>query len=305
MPVIEADVAKQRMSGTEQEEEERVAELMWRLKTLESRMTASEGDLVVDPQGVAYDALSLASVPVSWPTVFEPQAMACSPGQILALTPSGFGALLSMEGRGKTEAVSFALHGILDMSSPLLSASWGHNSLLVTMQDGSLAQCAGKAPSGEAWACNAFAKDLKLPVGTTGLASAAITETTDRTGTQVYYSALIEEGGSTVAVFVLEGSQWAPLGEFALPQRSDGKVQRATVAFSGSELLVITEDGSATRQELPDGVPTQNSLPEEGQMFAMTQRLWRGACHLGGGRIARLALRLSDETVWHPELFVH
>merc|ERR1719305_1744564 len=100
MPVIETAVATKRTMDTENDEQERQAELWWRLKTLESRMTASEGDLVVDPQGLAYDALSLAAVPVSWPAVFEPQAMACSSGQIIAVTPYGFGALASIEGHG-------------------------------------------------------------------------------------------------------------------------------------------------------------------------------------------------------------
>uniref|UniRef100_A0A7S4Q506 Uncharacterized protein n=1 Tax=Alexandrium monilatum TaxID=311494 RepID=A0A7S4Q506_9DINO len=281
----------------------------WQLGTPAARGPADAG--AAQP---AFMAPAPRALPVSWPSMFEPRHLVCSPlaGEhrlVAALTPHGFGALVphTAQDAGAVEAQPFALEGLGGLG-PLVGAAWAKTGLRLVTRAGRMLHCPGHAPSDAGtWACELDA-GLPLPLqdGARLLAAAVggPAEGADAARPGRLAALLLEELPEQVALFADEGSGagWSPAGEVHLPPGALTGSARVGLSLAGEELLITTGTGEAHRRHVRHGTSTVYPTPG-----GHDQREFHSSCSLPTGELLRLALRQavrpSGGLAWGPELF--
>lgn len=305
-------------------EEKREAER----ETLGARRLAAVGSVPVPRAGLSAAVEELMAVlrrgaagakapspePVTWPTFFEPQLLACGPAVqgggslVAALTPRGFGATahVGRAGRGAFAAEKFALAGVSHLP-PLLGASWGNtgageNGLTLVSRGGHLLSCPGPRPAGTgAWACKALAgAPSMLPVAKgarlAAAAAAWLSGPAGAGGAPRLHAAFVDESmPELVAMFMQDGegeaASWMPLGEIQVPGGAEGA--KTSLAFAGEgDLLLTTSHGALLRRRLSDGTVVASAPHSWGARgLAPAGGAWQAACSLEHGPVAHLHLR--------------
>mmetsp|Transcript_74014 Transcript_74014/g.216839 ORF Transcript_74014/g.216839 Transcript_74014/m.216839 type:complete len:872 (-) Transcript_74014:99-2714(-) len=243
----------------------------------------------------------IAPEPISWPSFFEPQLLACGPnGALAAFTPRGFGSAVQLGGP-RTEikkTMSIQLGGLMHLP-PLVGAHWGNAGLTVVTRHGHLAHCPGSRPLAGSWACGpAEGAPAKLPVPEGArLAAAAATWINGK-----LHAAMIDEAmPDLVALFTHEQSSWMPMGEMPVPRGQSGRGARASLSFVGDgDLLVATDAGAVLRRRMHDGAIIASAMHSHAEHKAD----WQGACgiqHESASGVAHLRLREALHAV-HPEV---
>lgn len=182
--------------------------------------------------------------PVQWPAWFEPSMLACGAEAAVALSRHGRGAHILP---GSLDAQPFALHGAAGHGA-LTSASWDGQGLLASTASGGVLHCAGAAPVGGRWLCEAL-EGARLPVG----ASAKVA--LSRMASGALRAAVLFPGEGSVTLYLHgthRGAKWLIQGEVRSPA--------ATVAasFAGEgHLLLASADGSVSKLHLADGSRAQ------------------------------------------------
>jgi hypothetical protein len=234
-------------------------------------------------------APALRTAPVNWPNLFEPPHLVCDSSSedasFVALTPRGFGARINLKGEGTTEnaqAKTFALQGVGDFG-PVIGAAWDHAGLQIVSKTGQLGRCLAQTSDADVWSCHTVAGvPLPVPQGSELLA-AAVTS-------QFAALAYIDSPGQ-VALFAnrSDAAGWKPAGEVHIPRPSIGGSALVNMAFAGSELIIIAENGEVLTRQLHESSSVIHKSPA-----SMAALEWRAACRLPGGNLTRLAVRQSE-----------
>lgn len=270
-------------------------------KTLSSEVPPA-GKTTSVPMG-GFMTPSLRTVPVEWPSLFEPRHLACQTRAtgtaIAAITSRGVGALLQMknytDGRalGSLSAERFALSGIAAMG-PLVGSSWGASGLHLVTKAGKLLHCPGHAPRGGAWACQET-PGTPLPMSPGSMLRAGVVHEHATMGRTV--ALLFENMPKTVVLYKEDDSKsWRPAGEMHLPPNA----RRAGLSFDNDSLMLVAEDGAVHHRPVREGVapamvpPPASSLPRE----------WHSACEGGAIRLALRQAATHAASSWRPELVV-
>jgi len=239
--------------------------------------------------------------PVTFPGFFEPKILACGPqGSVAAITPRGLGAVAKLAG-GKDASVEFKLSGLTNLP-PLIAASWSNDDLIVITRHGHLLTCQG---STTVRSCVPLGATHRLPLleGARLTAATAKYLSLDHAAPRLH-AAIVEEVPPDVAsVYVLDGSVWLPLGDFAVPARKDGSPSRLSLSFVKDELQIASDGGEVTLHRLQDGVAT-TATHSLGSVAAEAEASWAAACGLEDGSVAHLRLhRAAGLHAWRPEIF--
>lgn len=253
----------------------------------------------------------LVPAAVQWPDLLEPELIACGPlssgGQVAALTPSGFGALISAEAAaGKTSgvALNFTLEG-LPLFGRAHGVSWSESGLVLVAGHGTRVRCAVK---GRQFYCHEIAgPPLPLGVGNEGSVIPAVAIDGD---TGAPSRAAIVKGDGKVALLEL-GLEWEEVGEVDPASFASEPISTVALSATKDHLLVTASDGATYRWELQAGRPVApdtplREAPAAGSTAVGSPRLWRSACSLSDGTHVRLASRWqrgdSGVEAWQPEL---
>eukprot|EP00933_Yihiella_yeosuensis_P040594 TRINITY_DN34915_c0_g1_i1.p1 TRINITY_DN34915_c0_g1~~TRINITY_DN34915_c0_g1_i1.p1 ORF type:complete len:980 (+),score=244.38 TRINITY_DN34915_c0_g1_i1:104-3043(+) len=245
------------------------------------------------------------AMPVSWPGFFEPHVMACGADGIAAITPRGVGAMVS-HSIAQQAAQRFRLGGLTHLP-PLLAAAMEKEHLNVVSRAGHIYHCPGPRPTtGGIWGCgpHPHVPSSRLPLAENAKLIAAAAA--KLFGASKLHAAIVDHATpDLVALFVLEASQWLPLGEVPVPKVDGKRPSHVSVSFvNDGELLVTTGDGAVLRRRLQDGAVMASSSHPWGAFNGVSQ--WKGACGVPGGAEGRLAhLRLhrkEGSEAWHPEI---
>lgn len=266
---------------------------------------------------------TLVPAAVKWPSVFEPDFLACAPstrgGQVAAFSVSGHGALVSEEaasGKVPAVAIPFSIEG-LPSSGFTRGATWSHNGLTIVSGQGDLHSCVHVADSHN-FRCQPFAGPA-LPLPTVARESA------ERAGALPAVAVIGGPNGLRFAAVAAEGGEvhlmqlglnWDIIGKVQLPFNSDSPENESpsVVALSAAEdhLIVAASDGATYRWELRAGQPASTPHREGpaaagAYAAAGSPRNWKGACILPDGKIIRLTSRWQKSggaggLAWQPEL---
>jgi hypothetical protein len=247
-------------------------------------------------------------IPTRWPSLFEPRHLACSPrhGTAVALTPRGFGAVISISQTTSTsvveEARPFSLEGMI-AAGPLAGASWLHDGLHLVTRAGSIWRCLGEAPNpGESWTCATSHSDaLPVPPGAEVLA-AAVGEVpgSAASSTRRLAGLLFKHAPDRVFIFSDDGG-WHTSGEIHTPPATG--LGRPSLQFNADELLILMPDSTVYQRSTSSGTSTTNAkrtLTNGGEV-----REWRSTCVPAHGGLLRLSLLSSTKeasNAWLPEL---
>uniref|UniRef100_A0A7S4Q0F1 Uncharacterized protein n=1 Tax=Alexandrium monilatum TaxID=311494 RepID=A0A7S4Q0F1_9DINO len=257
--------------------------------------------------------------PVSWPSFFEPQLLACGPAVqgggslVAALTSRGFGATAHVGRKVNGDmpaAERFALAGISHLP-PLLGASWGtmgagEGGLTLVSRAGHLLSCPGPRPAaGGAWACKALAgAHSMLPVSEGARLAAAtaawLSGPSGMGGAPRLHAAFIDEAmPELVALFMQDGegeaASWLPLGEVQVPGGADATKISLSLTGEG-DLLLTTARGALLRRRLSDGTVVASAPHAWGVRGLVPTGGWQAACSLQHGPVAHLHLRKEEHS---------
>jgi hypothetical protein len=259
----------------------------------------------------------LVPAAVKWPSLIEPDLIACAPsGQVAAFSAIGHGAMVSEEaasGKASGVAAPFSLEG-LPAQGFARGVTWGHDGLTVVSGHGTLHSCAHVASSKRFTCQNITGPALPLPSAVPGregpLPAVAVGAGTDG----LRFAAVAMDGGEVHLMHL--GMSWEFMAKVQLPV-SDASIvpeRPSVVALSASEdhLIVTAADGATYRWQLRAGLPASSphrEAPAAASAYAAvgSPRTWRGACALPTGKIIRLASRWQKSggagaLAWHPEL---
>lgn len=244
----------------------------------------------------AFMAAAARSAKVTWPRIFEPQHLSCSPSEptVAALTSRGLGAITRVSSENANAANAFMLVGLGEQR--LAGSSWNQEGLQVITRSGLILECPGHGPSDGTWECvESKLKSLPVADGSELLAAAAMGQ----------MAALqLDDFPDTVAVFRRTDSQgWRPAGEVRMPPGTDS---RLGLAFQGPELLISTSTGEVLRRHLTDGTSVWHAAPVA--LAYASPREFQSSCDLFAvGGLLRLALRRTGSglgSAWGPELII-
>lgn len=255
----------------------------------------------------------LVPAAVKWPDFLEPELLACGPlssgGQVAALTPSGFGALIpGLAAVGKTSgaALNFTLEGLPSFGRAH-GVSWSESGLTLVAGHGIRVKCSVK---GHEFHCKALSGP-PLPVGAAhgGVVTPAVAIDGDAGAPP---RAAIAKSDGKVALLEL-GLEWEQIAEVDARYGGFAPEPISTVALSATKdhLLVTASDGTTYRWELEAGRPVApeaplREAPASGSASVGSPRLWRSACSLSDGKLVRLASRwqraFTGLEAWQPEL---
>merc|ERR1719329_814206 len=178
----------------------------------------------------------------------------------------------------------------------VIGASWEGAGLQVVSKAGQLAHCLARSDVAKVWLCHILAgAHLPVPDGVE-LFAAAVT-----TG---FAALAYTDSPGQVALFANRtgATGWQPAGEVHIPRPSNGGGALLNMAFSGTELMVITENGEVLTRQVGGGASYIHTSPA-----SMASLEWRAACRLPGGNLTRLAVRQqisSYSTKRNPELIL-
>lgn len=260
--------------------------LAWRVAALEKEMAArglygsgAIGAVAVDKRAEP------VPVNVQWPKFMEPRLLACGPGNgIAAIAARGLGVIADIS--GSSESTQFALEGIAELGR-LVGTSWDSEGLLVTAQNGQVAECQGTGPRNSRWRCVPLRTRLPILGGAAGgqkIAAAAVARIPD--GLQ---AALVFAGKPTSLLLLRskgDGAPWLPAGETKLRISTSGAVSAASFVMDGVEpkLLISSEDGSVLQWSLHSANPKVVLSAERD-----VDTVFHAACGFTSGDVARLA----------------
>jgi hypothetical protein len=263
----------------------------------------------------------LVPAAVRWPSMFEPDFVACAPsaigGQVFAFTATGNGAMIPGEaatGSIPGAAVPVSLHG-LPTADFARGVTWSDAGLTVVTGRGNLHHCT-HVDAANQFKCQAL-PGAALPVpqehGPEGPLPAIALQIGSR---EPAFAAVATDRGE---VQLLEREiGWQPVGKVQLPynEDKDDSQQASVISLSASQdhLIVSASDGATYRWELRAGriasAAHRDSPAATGAYAAAgNPRTWRGACVHPSGRIVRLAARWQKaggigSLAWHPELLL-
>jgi len=242
-------------------------------------------------------SVELAHVAVQWPTLFEPQHLACSDTfpAVLALSRHGRGALIAASVADEMPAPVDVKHLVLEgvaAHGPVVATSWDSEGLLLVTGSGVVLECPGGKPNDGRWHCTR-APGAKLPLAMGGKpfsGTVAVTRVGRQADAVALRAAVLFPEEASVTIFSHAGhaaAAWLPTGEVrvAVPAVA------ASFSAAGEHLLLTAADGSIMQMMMADG--TMSEVATGGNHG----HAWKGACRMLSGSLARLALSTSTSGV--------
>lgn len=255
----------------------------------------------------------LVPAAVKWPANLEPELLACgtgsTAGQVLALTSSGFGALLPadvVEGSRAGAASNFTLGGILSLGMAR-GVNWIDAYVYIITGSGWILTCPLSGVSATTSQCSPLPLP-SLPIDEGSAAQATLINF--REGSPVRAAMVTARRSiSLLEVVGLAPTAWQQVGTLRLPDDSAAEAELPEVVgltASSDYLLATTKDGAVYRWHLRQGLPV---LPPMREIpTTPSGRTWWSGCSLPSGRILRLASawkRTAKGTLaWQPDLLL-
>jgi hypothetical protein len=244
-------------------------------------------------------------VALEWPVDLRPEMLACSQNSpVVAFSRSQHnGALVSSlpfvgaATIAQPELRRFAFEGTKQFGE-IIGSHMGEKGLLLTMQNGHLAECAGM-PVNNMWPCEKLA--ARVPMGGSSLRKAVVARIPNAKN-MLRAAVVFHSDNSSVALFEvdIENGIWVPSGEARLPPFTE-QTSSFSLSSGADELVLSTEGGGVLKWAITALEPvTLAPPPQHDTTSGMT---WQTACHLGEKHVARLGWQANENAVWMPELF--
>lgn len=246
---------------------------------------------------VKVDHIPPIAADLTWPENFHPVHLVASDDEsVTALSRDRRGAIVKVKQPfASTEAqiVPFELRG-LESHGNVNGGSLTQSGLLVTLDSGMLAECAGSPVLG---ACHCQPLGPKLPPFGASLKAAVASRVAG--ADQVRAAMAFQEAGEEGSLLLLEtdvdGSTWLPVGEVRLPTVIDQL--HLSLSPSGEAVFMSVGSGEVLKWPFGSTEPTEQvpAFP------AGLRTTWLSSCPLGDDHVVHLA---TEPTETAPKLYV-